>query len=186
MNHIRKLQSRAGYNNSYLNKIISKAIEVQSPMGKYFQQLIQDPHNPIDMERERLKNSVSENLTSSRRLIYMQLNPELESPTIYKDSPSVAEHHRIAYSRFRLSSHRLKIETGRWSRMPRERRLCSCGEIQDELHVLIRCPLLDDVRRLFSEIHFDSINSVFAHNDNIKMCEYIFRICDRVKEINGS
>ena len=47
---------------------------------------------------------------------------------------TVPEWQRIAFTRFRLSSHRLRIETGRWSRLPREQILCDCGanEPQDE------------------------------------------------------
>ena len=53
-----------------------------------------------------------------------------------------------------LSSHSLKVETGRWSRIPKDDRLCGCGEaIQDEEHVLLRCPKTDFAREKF---HVDS------------------------------
>jgi len=39
----------------------------------------------------------------------------------------------------------------RWSRIPREKRLCACGAIQTEEHVICFCPLSDHVR---SEITF--------------------------------
>ena len=47
---------------------------------------------------------------------------------------------------FRLSSHNLKIETGRWTRQPRELRLCLCGQVQDEMHVIQFCPLTERLR----------------------------------------
>ena len=37
----------------------------------------------------------------------------------------------------------LPIETGRWTRIERERRLCPCRQIQTELHVLVHCPLAE-------------------------------------------
>ena len=47
----------------------------------------------------------------------------------------------------RTSSHRLKIETGRWSRLTRDRRICKCGEgIGDEEHVLTKCKLTQKLR----------------------------------------
>ena len=45
------------------------------------------------------------------------MNPKSESPDIYK-SKSIPEYLRITFTRCRLSSHRLKIETRRWSRIP--------------------------------------------------------------------
>ena len=59
-------------------------------------------------------------------------------------SPSnnyIAEYRRVELTRFRVCSHRLKVETGRWSRIPRDERTCSCivGGIQDERHVVFDC-----------------------------------------------
>ena len=52
---------------------------------------------------------------------------------------------RITFTRFRLSSHRLRIEVGRWSRTPRDQRLCFCGTgVQDEFH-LFQCPRVRDL-----------------------------------------
>ena len=83
---------------------------------------------------------------------YVQINPDLEVHTthtqcVQPDLP-IPEHTRVAFSRMRLSSHRLRIETidiiynmmsmietGRWARIPRDQRLCGCGEVQDEGHV---------------------------------------------------
>ena len=56
------------------------------------------------------------------------------------------EHIRVAFTRLRLSAHRLRIETGRWARLPPNERLCSCGHIQDEPHVNQLCPLVQHIR----------------------------------------
>ena len=43
-------------------------------------------------------------------------------------------------TRFRLGSHYLPIETGRWSRKPRNERLChSCEVLGDEFHLVFTC-----------------------------------------------
>ena len=136
-----KLCSRPDYDDSYLQLTINKAIDARSPMGIYIEQLGQSEQDTVLLECQALRDRVNANIESSRRLMYKQLNPDLESPTLYKSRHiSIPEHHRIAFTRLRLGSHRLKIETGRWSRIPRERRLCLCGEVQDELHVLVRRP----------------------------------------------
>ena len=58
---------------------------------------------------------------------------------------------RIAVTRFRLSSHTLFIERGRWNKprkIPREERLCTvCGVLEDEYHCLVICPRFVNERR---------------------------------------
>lgn len=45
-----------------------------------------------------------------------------------------------------LLSHLLKVETGQWSRIPRENRVCKCGAgVQNENHVIV-CPLVENER----------------------------------------
>ncbi|MPC20583.1 hypothetical protein E2C01_013536 [Portunus trituberculatus] len=64
---------------------------------------------------------------------------------------NVKEIHRIPYSQYRVSGHELAIETGRWNMrgrriLPVEERVCSCGAVQTEIHVLESCPLTSDIR----------------------------------------
>ena len=53
--------------------------------------------------------------------------------------------HAIALCKFRISAHRLKIETGRYFKTPREKRLCDYCKlsnqdvIEDEVHALLVC-----------------------------------------------
>ncbi len=47
----------------------------------------------------------------------------LEMGTVYTECVA-SEFKRIVYTRFRLSAHNLKVETGRWARLPREERVC--------------------------------------------------------------
>ena len=84
----------------------------------------------------------------------------------------IPEHARICVTRVRLSSHRLKVETGRWARIPRDQRLCSCGQIQDEEHVLLKCPLSAHLRRDFwrSE-QVDSLSQLFDFASDADLCD---------------
>ena len=59
---------------------------------------------------------------------------------------------RIAASQFRLSDHRLEIETGRYHR-PKKNvndRLCSvCNEVENEMHCLMACKINKEDREKF-------------------------------------
>ena len=84
------------------------------------------------------------------------------------------------FTRSRLSSHRLKIETGRWARIEPEDRLCMCGQIQTEEHVLLYCVLTDHIRDLSpSNINFPITISAFFDsmetNEDFKLLNAIMR-----------
>ena len=66
---------------------------------------------------------------------------------------------RSYISKFRLSSHSLRIETGRHgqNRIVRNQRLCfacNMNEVEDEYHFLLVCPFFADVRKLFLKKYF--------------------------------
>ena len=98
--------------------------------------------------KEAIKNAPAD---ATRSHIYTALNPSMEVHPIYTDGGAIPDYLRISFTRFRLSSHLLRVETGRWSRTPREERLCRCGSgIQDELHVFT-CPLVINISQSFSK-----------------------------------
>ena len=90
----------------------------------------------MDRRRVRVREQAA---ARSKFSTYLMLNPSLEVHQMYSDC-DVVEYQRVAVTRLRLSSHNLAIERGRWSRLPREARLCECGQVQDECHVLLHCP----------------------------------------------
>ena len=66
--------------------------------------------------------------------IYDKMNPDL------LPSPFLVSSFGENIIRFRCGSHSLPIETGRWSRIPRDERLCkTCKVVGDEHHVLFEC-----------------------------------------------
>ena len=93
--------------------------------------------------KDRIENQPS---LASKFQTYRTLNSTLSTHDLYtKRAPSIPDYLRITFTRFRLSSHRLRVEVGRWSRTPRDQRICSCGTgIQDEFH-LFQCPLVRDL-----------------------------------------
>lgn len=90
--------------------------------------------------------------TSSRRRTYKEINPILSVHSVYETKSHINEHHRVAFTRFRVSSHSLAVEMGRWNRrgrgrLPPEERLCACGgQIQTEEHATQHCPFTQHLR----------------------------------------
>jgi hypothetical protein len=103
--------------------------------------------------------------SSSKCAIYIKMNPELVVHDVYENSTQYTpDHLRVSFSRFRLSSHNLRVELGRWTRTPREERRCTCelAHVQDESHVTFRCPLTSSIRSDFN-IHHDNWTLLFEH-----------------------
>lgn len=64
---------------------------------------------------------------------------------------------RHALSRFRISSHRLNIETGRYTNTPLNERVCiqcNMNQIESEFHFLLVCPKYRDLRTRFFKPYF--------------------------------
>ena len=91
------------------------------------------------------------NEQGTKAATYRSMNPELKVHPVYLSHEYIDERARITFSRLRLSSHSLKVETGRWSRIAHDERLCGCGGgVEDESHVLLVCPKTEAVRRKFN------------------------------------
>ena len=110
--------------------------------------------NDIEEAQTLLKTRI-ENSESNRISFYKRINPSLDVHNIYCKPTKVNEIERISWTRLRLSSHSLAIETGRWNRrgrgrLPVEERLCQCGYVQTEDHVIEVCPLSLHIRQRFN------------------------------------
>ena len=108
-----------------------------------------------------------------------EMNPDLSVHEMYTNK-NISEFDRLVATRIRLSSHELAIEKGRWSRTPRESRLCNCGEIQTEVHVVCFCPFTDVVRASYPELNFQSLEAVFKSVDSTKAIRAIRRCYELV------
>ena len=97
---------------------------------------------------------------------YLTINPDLSGHRMYTHKTAdVPDRDRVSASRLRLSSHRLAVETIRWSRKPPNERLCLCGDVQTEEHVICFCPRMALARSRFDEIRFTSIADFFGCDD---------------------
>ena len=70
----------------------------------------------------------------------MENNPELIMSPFLNRIDSVGK----SITKFRLGSHNLAIETGRWCRRKREDRLCNtCNLLGDENHAVFSCSKIE-------------------------------------------
>ena len=86
------------------------------------------------------------------------LQPYLSKPIL----PSM----RIIISKLRLSSHKLGIETGRYIDSRREDRPChncNLGEIEDEYHFILQCPLYTNLRHQYLKSYYYRRPSAHKH-----------------------
>ena len=152
--------------------------ENQTAYLKHYIELHRTYHKPSDIYKEaslELKRVIQEKSISDEHYkyyIYHQFNPQL-LPSPFLTCVKGAD----AITRFRLGSHNLPIETGRWSRVKREERLCrSCQVVGDERHLLYQCVDVErDPTHSFSN-NLDEIwkdVNIFKLFQNISKTEYL-------------
>ena len=78
-----------------------------------------------------------------------------------------------------MSGHSLAVETGRWNRrgrgrLPVEERLCVCGLVQNERHVIEFCPLTQNIREANGIVSMEDLFT--GCNDHSKTCKIIYEI----------
>ena len=70
-----------------------------------------------------------------------------------------------AFSKLRVSSHRLEIEAGRWTKLraiPRDDRKCHiCEILEDEFHFVIECPMYLELRKRYISKYYWRRPSMF-------------------------
>ena len=109
------------------------------------------------------------------------MNPQLSMHAVYArtyNGTYIPEHYRKAFTRMRTSSHRLRIETGRWARIAREQRLCQCGvSVQDEQHVMMNCLLTEHIRNAHQG-NFPAILSDIVSEAEFKFVFDVLNCCE--------
>ena len=154
---VKTLLSRKGFGDVWVNQGVE---DIDIFMNIFKQRL-------IDTFRQEWHGRLQE---SSRARFYRVVKPQHQ---LSKYLQCVTyKPHRMALSRFIMSSHCLCVETGRWRRpdpIPYERRYCaSCrNKIEDEYHMLFECELYDELRNTLIPRYFRTRPSMF------KLIEFI-------------
>ena len=108
--------------------------------------------------KERIRKKASEGCY--KFMMYLKLNPMLDkSPCLENDCDPVTKD----IIRFRLGSHYLPIETGRWCRKLRNERICrTCDILGDEEHYVYHCPSLDRGENIPDNFQFEWTSPVIC------------------------
>ena len=101
---------------------------------------------------------------------------------------SLPENLICTLSKFRLSSHDLNIEKGRYQNIPRENRICGkCNrnEIEDEYHFTLICPYYRDLRNTYIHRYYYIRPSMYKFIQllNVKNKK---KLCNLSKFLNGA
>lgn len=156
---------------------VGMTLASNTPTGRYINSLIHNSVDDVKLSIETLKSNIIRSV-SSRRSTYLLMNPSLSVQHIYSSRGKVTELHRVAFSRLRVISHNLAIETGRWNRRGRgrlevEERLCPCGAVQTELHVIETCPITRTVRDAYN---FISWREIIDPDAEFPVAEIVYRV----------
>ena len=94
----------------------------------------------------------------------------------------LSDYYRVIISRWRLSNHRLNIETSRYTNpiTVRNDRVCTlCKVVEDEQHVIFECPRYTNIRNQYNHLTINrNINSFLqpGYNDMIDTASFIYAI----------
>ena len=114
----------------------------------------------LTMLRQRIKYQfiqgwAGEIQNSSRARFYRNITEFHFQP--YLDIINIRKF-RTAMTKLRVSSHRLEVETGRWTRpvsIPFDERKCHiCDRLEDEFHFLFECPFYNELRTQYLSRYF--------------------------------
>ena len=140
----------------HYEKLVAKYASSNEILAEYSSNIQQKIHKKANAGRYKFQ-------------IYVKMNPELSI------SPFLNIVHPVAgdITKFRLGSHYLPIETGRWSRKLRNERLCmNCGVLGDEEHVLYSCTLISredvDLENISKLWHQPEIYKLFTRIKDAK------------------
>ena len=84
---------------------------------------------------------------------------------------------RKAITKFRTSSNKLHIETGKWDKTNVLDRLCKqCDkkEVEDEIHFLFNCPKYDELRTIYFRDIFTLENYKYVGENSVEQLQYFF------------
>ena len=165
------LQERKGMNDDPFLAAFKLAKDNGTALYFYIDKLMENKNNLIQESLSELKRKIT---TSDRSKIitYRHLNPTLEKCNLY--NLEIPEFVRMNITRLRLSSHNLKIETGRWSRIPRDSRLCECQKIQTESHIIEDCILTRHIRENYNFVEIAAPSVLKCETTN--EAEFIYEV----------
>ncbi|MPC71016.1 hypothetical protein E2C01_065283 [Portunus trituberculatus] len=131
----------------------------------------------VEEDKQNVKMSII-NSGSNILSFYKKKNPNLVMHEIYRNK-HVNDIERISWTRLQLSAHSLAVEKGCWNRLgrgslPLEERLCPCGLVQTETHVIESCPLTLHLRNMYNITSVKDL--LLGRTDYSTVCTVIHKI----------
>ena len=170
---------------AFIKKNVNASID-DTPLARVYKMCAEKGTNGYRYIKSNLDNPVEEVLvsvkqnildsTTSKALTYKVMNPNLSVHGVYNSKVYIDERKRIVFTKFRTSSHSLKIETGRWARISAENRLCDCDQgVQDEYHVVFKCERSAAIREKYAEneARYTSLSDLMENHDAVQLVDFI-------------
>ena len=163
-------RSRLGMNDDPFMFAFDLALNSRTHTARHLRSLLDEAENVVQRSLQDAKARVAANPRHSSRLTwYSAVNPHGTVHSVYSQASQVNELERVSWTRLRLSSNSLAIEQGWWNRrgrgrLPVEERLCVCGAVQDEKHIIEHCPRTQHLREQFN---FSTVNELMRLDDKL-------------------
>lgn len=160
-----------------LSFAIHSVTEANTPVGKIVRDMIHDNVPKMSELLVNVHNAIT-NSDTSRCNVYKDINPDFVVHEVYTKKHAINDLQRKSFTRFRVCGHNLAVETGRWNRrgrgrLPLEERLCACGRVQTERHVIEDCPNTQYFRDFYG---LSSLNELFSSLSSAVACKVIHDI----------
>ena len=166
-----KKNVRGDIDETPLAKVYKMCERSRTPGYVHIKRMLDYPEKNLHDLKLRLTNEAGNKATT-----YREINASLSVHPVYRSNRYIDERKRVVFTKFRTSSHSLKVETGRWSRVLRENRLCGCGVgVQDEHHVVFDCAKSEDVRFKYGinvEV-YGSVGELMDNHDCVDLVDFV-------------
>ena len=175
-------EQRRGMVDDPLNHAMQLTLNARTPTSRHLHALLQGQAGDEERSLAATVATIVQNPRESTRLQwYSSINTNYDVHDIYLKDSEVNELHRVSWTRLRLSSHSLAIEQGRWNRrgrgrLPVEERLCTCGQVQTEHHVIEACPRTEHLR---VQHRYTTVTQLMNIRDNKLLC----KICHNILQV---
>lgn len=153
----RRVELQIGNSDEPLFQIYELCRQANTPGHRFLSNTLQHNLHVRTNPLNKALVDIRERQGATKFMVYRStLNPSLSVHKVYSSEKFIPDHKRQAFTQLRVMSHSLRVETGRWSRIPPEMRLCTCDQhaVQTEEHVLLACPLSRTLRLRYGSLDF--------------------------------
>lgn len=153
--------------------------EANTPGFRFLERLSMEDENTNPVEKVADYVRMKAASASKLNTYVTDMNPNMTVHPVYVTKVFIPDFKRESFTRLRVMSHNLRVEVGRWSRTPREERVCQCNNtsVQTEKHVLIECLLSEPCRDRYPMLKFDSIIELLNENEFVsELCNYVHEV----------